>query len=1189
MTATTVTTPAPTVGETAPPFVHLHLKSQFSLLSALGTPKDIVKRAAALGMSHVALTDEMNLFGAVEFFQAATEAGLKPIMGAELIVSPGPRTEKNKARDNRRLVALIENERGYVNLNFLLEGAYFGGRHFKPRVDMELLEAHHEGLIFLSGDLRGEIPRLLARGRADEAEEVARRYQAMFGEGNFFLELMDLGWGNGGGLGDEADQYEINKQLRALGAATGIPTVATNNVHYPTQEDAFLHEVLLCLGMTNTIQDEFRFRFPSDQFFMKSAGQMRALFDGPDDREALANTLRIAERCSFEFEFGNYRFPVYPHLEGRTPEEVLRELSNKGLAERLEVVKRRPTDRAWEEIEEEYRDRLETEIEIIVSMKFAAYFLIVYDFINWAREKDIPVGPGRGSGAGSLVLYSLRITDIDPMPYALLFERFLNPERVSMPDVDVDFCQDRRGEVIDYVGGAYGGSTRVTQIITFGKMLAKGVLRDVGRVMGFTFGETDRIAKLVPDQLGITLPEAQEKEPRLGKLMGEDPRVERLIKIAEGLEGTTRHCSVHAAGVVIADDDLRNYCPLYKGAGDTDPGVTQFDMKWAEEIGLIKFDFLGLKTITQIKNALDMARADGETEWAFFPFAEVPLDDPDVYKLLTRGDTLGVFQLESSGMRELLRSLKPTQFEDIIAVAALYRPGPMGLGMHHTFVDCKHGRKRVTYPHPMLQPILQDTYGVIVFQEQVMQIAQVMGGYTLGQADILRRAMGKKKLELMAEHRVIFTKGATEQGVDEKTATEVFDLMAEFAKYGFNKSHTAAYGLIAYQTAWVKHHLPAYFYASLLTIESSNTDKVLLYVDDARRHGVEVLPPDVNESALQFRVVDEKVRFGLTAIKGVGDGAISSILETRADGPFASVDDFLSRVDLDKVNKRVIEALMKCGAFDSMGRTRAALHGSLERIVDYGRQKTRDRASGQVGLFGMMAGGSSAGSLHIPELPEWPERERLALEKEALGFYITGHPMGSFQAEVRRFSTHTSAGLAENARELRGGGEIKLAGVVASMKVVVTKAKGQRMAFVQFEDMVGSVEVTVFPKTFAKTEHLLVTDQPLLLTAKIDEVTDEGLVKLLAEDLALLSEIREQQTQEVRLRMPVGDISVGSLDGLRDVIDANPGRAPVSLEFTTETGVEVLIDLPKDLKVRPSQKFVEAVSRVVGKDGTSFL
>jgi DNA polymerase-3 subunit alpha len=1185
----TATLATPHAKASAPPFAHLHLKSQFSLLSALGTPKAIVKRASALGMTHVALTDEMNLFGAVEFFTAAKKAGIKPIMGAELIVSPGPRTEKNKVRDNRRLVALIENEQGYVNLNFLLEGAYFGGRHFKPRVDMELLEAHHEGLIFLSGDLRGEIPRLLARGRPEEAEEVARRYAGMFGEGNFFLELMDLGWGNGGGLGDEADQYEINKGLRALSAKTGIPTVATNNVHYPTQDHAFLHEVLMCLGMSNTIQDEFRFRFPSDQFFMKSAAQMAALFDDDCDAEAIANTMRIADRCNFEFVFGEYRFPVYPHLEGRTPEQVLRDLSEKGLNTRLERVKLTATDRPWEEIEAEYRDRLEVELKIIVSMKFAAYFLIVYDFINWAREADIPVGPGRGSGAGSLVLYSLRITDIDPMPYALLFERFLNPERVSMPDVDVDFCQDRRGEVIDYVGEAYGGSTRVTQIITFGKMLAKGVLRDVGRVMGFTFAETDRIAKLVPDQLGITLPEAQKKEARLPKLMAEDPRVNRLIKIAEGLEGTTRHCSVHAAGVVIADDDLRKYCPLYKGAGDSDPGVTQFDMKWAEEIGLIKFDFLGLKTITQIKNALDMARADGKTDWSFFPFAEVPLDDEDVYRLLTRGDTLGVFQLESSGMRELLRALKPTQFEDIIAVAALYRPGPMGLGMHHTFVDCKHGRKRVTYPHEMLKPILSDTYGVIVFQEQVMQIAQVMGGYSLGQADILRRAMGKKKLELMAEHRVIFTKGATDQGVTEKVATDVFDLMAEFAKYGFNKSHTAAYGLIAYQTAWVKHHLPAYFYASLLTIESSNTDKVLLYVDDARRHKVEVLPPDVNESALQFRVIDEKVRFGLTAIKGVGDGAITTILAERESGPFESVDDFLSRVDLDKVNKRVIEALIKCGAFDSMGRTRAALHASLERIVEYGRRKTRDRASGQVGLFGMLQGGATAGALHIPELPEWAERERLALEKEALGFYITGHPMGSFQAEVRRFSTHTSAGLAEKARELRGGGEIKLAGVVASMKVVVTKAKGLRMSFVQFEDMVGSVEVTVFPKTFAKAEHLLVTDQPLLLTAKLDEVTEEGQVKLLADDVALLSEIREQQTKEVRLKLPADAVDQSLMEALSSVVEANPGRAPVSILLTTESKVQVLMDLPREQTVRPSERFVEAVTRVVGKDGTTFL
>ena len=1173
------------------PFVHLHVKSQYTLLGALGSPKQLIKRAKELGMTSLALTDEMAMFGAVEFAVYCKKEGIRPIVGAELILAPGSRRDKNKPRDNSRLVALVENEAGFVFLNHLLSAGYLSGRHYVPRIDLELIKSlradGHAGLIFLSGDLRGPVCRLLAAGRDEEARAWAEDYDALVGRGNFFLELMDLGWGAvAGGMGGEADQRRVNDGLRAISAATGIPLVVSNNVHYPSQERSFEHEIVMCLGMTQTLQDEFRFRFPSDQFFMKSADQMYALFGG--DEEALANTERIAARCQFEFTFGEYKFPVYPGLNGRTPEAVLRELALEGLEERLLVVLKDTPEAEQAAVRLPYDERLQTELTIIEQMGFAAYFLIVFDFIRWAREQDIPVGPGRGSGAGSLVLFSLKITDIDPLPYKLLFERFLNPERVSMPDVDVDFCQDRRGEVIQYVNEAYGGPTRVTQIITYGKMLAKGVLRDVGRVMGLSFGEVDKIAKLIPDQLGIKLPEALEKEPRMGALMADDQRYARLVKVAIGLEGTVRQAGVHAAGVVIADDDLRKYTPLYKASGDTDPSVTQFDMKWSEEIGLIKFDFLGLKTVTQVKNGLDMARAAGKTHWTFSAFAGVPLDDPDVYKLLARGDTLGVFQLESSGMRELLRGLKPTVFEDIIAVAALYRPGPMGLGMHHTFVDCKHGKQRVTYPHKMLEPILRDTYGVIVFQEQVMQIAQVMGGYSLGQADILRRAMGKKKLDLMADHRIIFTEGAAAQGVDEKTAADVFDLMAEFAKYGFNKSHTAAYGLIAYQTAWIKHHLPAEFYASLLTIESSNSDKVLLYLDDARRHDVVVLPPDVNESQLGFTVVDGNVRFGLTAVKGVGDGAIEAILEAREErGSFSSIEDFVGNVDLKKVNKRVVEALIKCGAFDSMGRTRRSLIEALERIVEFGQRKMRDRLSGQVGLFGG-GGGGGAGSLRIDDLEEWPERARLTVEKEALGFYITGHPMNSYTAEIDRFTTHTTAGLVEDRRKLRAGDEVKVAGIVSSMKVVVTKAKGERMAFVQLEDMVGSVEVTFFPRGFAKAEEWLTTDEPLLLKAKVDEVTEEGTVKLLAEDVRVLADVRESETREVLFQLQGADGTPERLTALRQVLVANPGDTPTRIRWTLESGVELMVKMPDDTKVRTSEEMVQAADQVFGRTVCAF-
>jgi len=1158
------------------PFAHLHVKSQFTLLGALGSPKDYARTAKSLGMTHVALTDEMNMFGAVEFYKACKGEGIKPIMGAELIVSPGPRSEKNKARDNHRLVAVIRNEEGYVALNHLLSEGYLSGRHYVPRIDKDLLTEQKEriqaGLVLLSGDMRGEVPKLLSRDRYDEARDVALWYADLAGAGNFYLELMDLGWGAvAAGLGGEVDQRIVNDGLRKLSAETGIPLAASNNVHYPSQDRAYHHEALQCLGMTTTLTDEFRFRFPSDQFYMKSPDAMYALFEG--DETALANTQAIAERCDFDFTFDDYHFPIYPKLEGRTPVQALRELAADGLKPRLAVVRENFAGDDWDTEEKVYRDRLEEELQIIEQMGFAAYFLIVYDFINWARENDIPVGPGRGSGAGSLVLFSLRITDIDPMPYGLLFERFLNPERVSMPDVDVDFCQDRRVEVIDYVNAAYGGATRVTQIITFGKMLAKGVLRDVGRVMGLPFGDVDRIAKLIPDQLGIKLAEAVEQEPKLRAAMDESPHIHRLVTLGLGLEGTARHASVHAAGVVIADDDLRRYCPLYKGAADKDPGVTQFDMKWAESIGLIKFDFLGLKTVTQVKCALDMARAAGKTDYDFFGFNGVPLDDPGVYKLLARGDTLGVFQLESSGMRELLRGLQPTRFEDIIAVAALYRPGPMGMGMHTVFVECKHGRQRVTYPHESLEPILNDTYGVIVFQEQVMQIAQVMGGYSLGQADLLRRAMGKKKQEEMDKQRLLFKEGAKANGIEEDKADEVFDLMAEFAKYGFNKSHTAAYGLIAYQTAWLKHHLPAEFFASLLSIESSNTDKVLLYMDDARKHDIEVLPPDINESDLQFAVAGAKVRFGLGAIKGLGSSAIEAILEARESvgGRFESLDHFIDSVDISRINKSVLQALTKCGAFESMGYTRAEVFESVERLIEYGKRKAADRQSGQVGVFG--GGGSGgAGSLNIPRREEWPERVRLEKEKEAVGFYITGHPMAAYRAEIESFTTATTADLKGLPKE----SEVRLAGIAVAQKVVITKKKGLRMSFVQFEDQLGGVEVTVFPKTYAKSEFLLSQpDEPLLITAKVDEMSEEGQTKLIAEKIEALADVRAELTTEVRFEFKAEEATNENLQTIKRILEGNPGKATPTLMLKTGDEVDVLMTFPEGWSVSASRKMVQ--------------
>lgn len=1161
-------------------FVHLHVKSQFSLLSALGTPGELVARARALGYSALALTDEMNLFAAVEFAKECKDQGLRPIIGAELIVAPqDATTDRNKPRENHRLVALVEDERGYRSLNYLLTQAHLHGRYFVPRIDKPLLEAHHEGLILLSGDLRGEVPRLLGQGRYDDAAAAATWFRDLMGPDHYFFELMDLGWGaSNGGLGGEPDQREVNQRLRQLAAQLGIRCVVTNNVHYEQQKDAFPHEALLAIGMQNTLSDVGRFRFPSDQFYLKSPAEMAALF--PDDDAARQATVEIAERCHFKFEMGKYRFPIYPRLDGRTPEDVLEALSWEGLQSRFETFRRSwPAEKLdrWDHWERRYRERLEMELKVIRQMKFSAYFLIVYDFIRYAKENDIPVGPGRGSGAGSLCLYSLRITDIDPLPYNLLFERFLNPERISMPDVDVDFCQDRRGEVIQYVNREYGGETRVSQIITFGKMLAKGVLRDVGRVMGLTPQESDRLAKLVPEELGITLEQAEAKEPKFKEALDADPRLRRLFEIAKVLEGTTRHCSVHAAGVVLADDDLREYCPLYKGSADEDPVCTQYDMKWAEKIGLIKFDFLGLKTLTQVKHALDMARVTGRTEWTFSTFNDIPVDDPAVYRMLSRGDALGVFQLESSGMRELLRAMKPTTFEDIVAVAALYRPGPMGAGMHHTFVECKHGRTQVKYPHPSLVPVLKDTYGVIVYQEQVMQIAQVMGDYSLGEADLLRRAMGKKDAKEMAKQRDRFLQGTRAKGIGDENANEVFDLMAKFAEYGFNKSHTAAYGLIAYQTAWLKCHLAPEFFAALLTIESGSTDKVLLYLDDARKHGVEVLPPDVNESERAFTVVGGRVRFGLGAVKNVGESAIESILAARtAGGRFVDLGDFVARVDLRRVNKRVLESLVKCGAFDSMGLSRAAILTQIDKVLEYGQNRAKDANSGQVGLFGAKA--KQVGVLRLQTMPEWPDNERLSTEKEALGFYISGHPMDAWGAEVRRFAPTTTAELAERKRE----DVVKLAGLPGAVKVIRTKAKNEEMAFVQFEDKVGSVEVTVFPRTWAEIGPLFALGEPLLLEAKIDDVAEDG-VKLLAEGAELLAQVRERDTKEVRFELRPEDADDAHLAGLRALLAKHPGQAEARILLQVAPEVRVRLHLGPTARVNPNGRFMHEAGELFGR------
>jgi DNA polymerase-3 subunit alpha len=902
---------------------------------------------------------------------------------------------------------------------------------------------------------------------------------------------------------------------------------------------------------------------------------MAALFKAVP--EALSNTLAIADRCDLQLDFKTYHFPQYEKPDEKTLDEVLAEQAEQGLEERLTDIRLiRPAFSA--EQEQAYRDRLQIELETIHSMGFPGYFLIVADFINWAKNNGIPVGPGRGSAAGSLVAYAVRITDIDPMPYNLLFERFLNPERVSMPDIDVDFCIYGREDVINYVRQKYG-EANVAQIITFGTMMAKGVIRDVGRALNMPYGEVDKIAKLVPGVLNITLHEAMEQEPRLKELAVKEPQVRKLIDIALSLEGLTRHASTHAAGVVVTPKPLPEYLPLY-----TDPKsgaqVTQFTMKFVEKIGLVKFDFLGLKTLTVIANAVRLIREGKDPE---FDLRLVRDDDAETYRLLSAGETTGVFQLESSGMKEMLVKLKPSCFEDIIAACALYRPGPLGSGMVDDFILRKHGKKDIPYEFPQLEPILKDTYGVIVYQEQVMLIAQVLARYSLGGADLLRRAMGKKNSDEMAEQKEIFLKGAKENRLDGKKAEAVFDLMEKFAAYGFNKSHSAAYAMVAYQTAYLKTHYPVEFMAALLTEDMENTDKVIKNIGEVRTMGIEVLPPDINASSRTFTVHDKAMRFGLGAVKGVGGAAIEAILEFRQEQPFASLHDFCERVDLRKVNKKVADALVKCGAFDSLGGKRAQYMEVLEDAMEVGQKVQREKAAGQESLFGTDEIVSHRGNGYgkLPEIDEWPEKILLGFEKEALGFYITGHPLARHLATLKRFATCDTSGLGDRADKE----EVRIGGMVAALKELITK-KGDRMAFVTLEDLSGSVEMVVFPEVYQASAELLKSDTPLLVSGTLD--VGEETCKLMAREIVSLQEVNQRQTSRVHFRLTTLGLDEEQLRALREIMVRHRGECDPMLHLVIPDRSETIFRLPATLKVSASDEIMEEAERLFGTNVVTF-
>jgi DNA polymerase-3 subunit alpha len=1123
-------------------FVHLHLHTQYSLLDGAIRIPNLITRAKEFKMPAVAVTDHGNLFGAMEFYSQVQAAGIKPIIGCEVYVAPGSRLEHSSRVGEvnyYHLILLCENETGYRNLCRLVTSAYMDGFYYKPRIDKELLEKHAKGLVCLSACMSGEVPSRILAGDEKGAKECAGWFRDVFTPERYYLELQENGI-------DE--QRTVNRGLIDLAKKLDLQVVATNDCHYLDASDHRAHDILLCIQTGKQFADENRMSFSTQEFYFKSPERMAQ--DFREVPESLKNTRVIADRCSLLLDFDQIFMPRFDLGTGEPLRERFEKDARAGFKERLALIKE--TGDLSEEQEQVYTDRLETEIGLIRDMGFSGYFLIVADFINYARNNGIPVGPGRGSAAGSLAAYCLGITDIDPIRYDLLFERFLNPERKSMPDIDVDFCTQGRDQVIEYVSDKYGHDS-VAQIITFGRMQAKGVVRDVARVLGIPFADADKIAKLIPDALKMTLEKALKQEPKLNEMMDQSPEIRDLITTARSLEGLTRHASTHAAGIVISDKPLVEHLPLY--VGNNKEVLTQFDMTWVERIGLVKFDFLGLKTLTVIDQTVKLIQKAGNKD---FDIRSIPLDDGETFERLSRGDTLGVFQLESSGMRDVLMKFKPSVFEDLIAILALYRPGPLESGMVDDFIDRKHGRTPIEYPLPELEPILRETYGVIVYQEQVMSIAVTLADYSMGDADLLRRAMGKKKAEVMAEQKSRFAKGAEKNKIDPKKAAYIFDLMEKFAGYGFNKSHSAAYAMVTYQTAYLKTHYSAEFMAAQLSCESGNTDKITLYISECRDMDIEVLPPHVNHSFEDFHVVDGKIVFGLFAVKNVGENAVHSILEARqTDGDFCSFHDFARRVDLRKVNKKVIESLIKCGAFEGLGPSRRAMFEAIDSVLEQAAGFQREKIDGQFNLFAsecVPGQQSSLADSPIPDVPEWEEMVKLAFEKDLMGFYVTGHPLMKFEDLIKTF-TNASASTLGN---LPVSSSVRIAGLVKKMKEIVTK-KGDRMAFVELEDLTGTTEATVFSDLYLPSRELLQSAEPLIMTGTKDGENDAP--KILAQEIHRLEEAPRHFSRGIQIRISARGADPSQIKDLSRILNQHKGRTPVKLRVVIPNRSETLINL----------------------------
>jgi DNA polymerase III subunit alpha len=1147
-------------------FVHLHLHTDYSLLDGACEIGELTTEAARRGMPAVAVTDHGNLFAAANFFHQAKTHGVKPIIGCEVYVAPD--NHKNRGTEAERsnhLVLLCENEEGYRNLIQLVSTGFLDGFYYKPRVDHDLLAQHSKGLIALSACLRGEVASALLDEKFDLARTNAYRLRDIFGKGNFFLEVQDQGL--------EVEK-RINRDLVKLSRETGIPLVATNDTHYLTRADAHAQEVLMCIQTGKTMSDTQRMKFATDQFYFKTAEEMAQVFGELPD--ALERTLTIAERCNVKIERVSNPFPEFKVPEGQTTDSYFETVARAGFATRALQFERLAKENRLRHPIAEYEKRLTSEIEMIKKMRFAGYFLIVWDFIHYARAQGVPVGPGRGSAAGSLVSYALQITDVDPLQYDLLFERFLNPERISMPDIDIDFCMRRRGEVIDYVRQKYGDKS-VAQIITFGTMAAKAVLKDAGRALEMPYGEVDKIAKMIPTTLNIELEDALEQTPQLQALRKSDERVKELVEVALRLEGLARHASTHAAGVVISPRPLTEIVPLYKS--NKDEITTQYDMNALERIGLLKMDFLGLTTLTVLDDAVRMIKQNRDVT---LDLETLPLDDPATYALFTRGDATGIFQFESHGMRDILRRYQPTRLEDLTALNALYRPGPIQGGMIDDFIARKHGKKKVAYDLPELEEILSETWGVILYQEQVMQIANRLAGFSLGDADILRRAMGKKKHEEMAAQREKFLNGCQARKVPAKKAEKIFDLMAEFAGYGFNKSHSCAYALLAYQTAWLKTHYPVEFMAAMLTSETGNTDKVVKFIHEARSMSITVLPPDVNSSDVDFTPVGDQIRFGLRAIKNVGENTVKGILAARESlGRLTNFFEFCEVVDTRLLNKRVLESLVKAGALDGLGAHRGQMIAVIDRAIERAQKVQRAKETGQHGLFG---GGSSAATAppreDLPDAPEWSEHELLAAEYSVLGFYVSGHPLDKYAGRLQDLKAVELSTIEGR----RNNEDIVVAGIIVQTRPMRSR-RGARWAILTLQDRTGVIDALVFPEAYQKLDPILKAATPLLVKARV-AVEDVG-TRLIISDARVLDQVTDRPASLLRVRVGLNVFHNGELDRLKELFATHPGRCRVEFDLISDDGSEAT--LATGSTVQPAEALVEAVRGICGPNSVTVV